>query len=328
MLLRIIKANYVYNFLLIPVLAFLMLLPSLMHGGTFPPTNCLSMSPLCSPIMNSGLPYWGAVVLNYAIVLIICFMLLEINAKFAFVKERTFLPSFLFPVIVYALPELRIIRPVFIAGIFLILAIRSVFNSFEKRGAIRDAFNAGFFIGLAGLFYFYANFFILLIPISLSIMRNNLKWREIIVPFVGLLLPWIFIFSTYFLFGKTVILTDFIGNSFLPKEKSFLIHLPIQIYLVYLILIITIASVFILRQYGVKNISVRRYFKILFFFFIAASLMLFSKHVSSEILVFLTIPLTFLLTNYLIFIKRRTWAEFFLILLVIISVSIQFFVNG
>lgn len=328
MLLRIVKANHFYNFILIPTLSFLLLLASVLKGGVFPTENCVYTTPICSPLMNSGIPYLGAILVNFFVVLIICFLLLQINARFAFVKERTFLPAFLFPVIVYSLPELRVIQPIFISGIFIILAIRSIFNSFEQKSAIRDAFNAGFLIGLAGIFYFYAVFFILLIPVSFSILRNSLKWRETVVPFVGLLLPWIFFFSFYFMTGQINTLLEYIANSFITKEKSFLVHLPIQIYLAYLILIIAVASVFILRQYGVQNISVRRYFKILFLFFVASALMLFSPHVSTEILVFLTIPLTFLLTNYLIFVKRRIWAELFLILLVVISFSVQFFVNG
>ncbi|MFA9389250.1 MAG: DUF6427 family protein [Prolixibacteraceae bacterium] len=328
MLLRIVKANHFYNFLLIPLLSFLFLLLSIVNGGIYPAEQCSYTSPVCEPLMNSGIPYWGAILLNYFVVLIICFLLLQINAKFAFVKERTFLPAFLFPVIVYALPELRVIQPIFISTIFMILAIRSIFNSFEQKSAIKNGFDAGIFLGIAGIFYFYSIFYILLIPISISILRNHLKWREAIAPFIGLLLPWIFLFSIYFITDHIPTLFDYIGNTFTLKEKSFQVHLPIQIYFTYLILIITIASLFILKQYGVKNINVRRYFKILFLFFIVSSGLLFSPHVSSEILVFLSIPLTFLLTNYLIFVKRRIWAELFLIILVIISVSIQFFVNG
>ena len=328
MFLRIIKANHFYNFLLIPALGFLMLLRSILKDGAFPGENYTSTTPLFMPLYNSGIPMWGAILINFAVVLILCFMLLQINAKFAFVKERTFLPSFLFMVIIYALPELRVIQPIFISGIFVILAIKSIFSSFEKKGAIKNAFDAGFFIGIAGFFYFYANFFIILIPLSISVLRNSLNWRETVVSFIGLFIPWLLLFSFYFIGGDVNTLLDYIINSFSIKEKSFMIHLPIQIYLVYLMLIITISSVFILQQYGIKNISVRRYFKILFMFFITSLAMLLSPHVSTEVLVFLTIPLTFLITNYLIFVNRRRWAELFLIVLVMISVSIQFFVDG
>lgn len=328
MLLRIVKANHVYNFLLIPVLAFAMLLGSVISGGSFPDESCTYTSPMCKPFMTSGISYIGAILVNYFVVLIICFQLLQINAKFAFVKERTFLPAFLFPVIIYAMPGLRVMQPVLISCVFIILALRSIFASFDKRSAIQSAFDAGFFLGIAGIFYFYANFMIILVPLSLSILRNNIRWREMIVPFIGLLLPWIFVFSFYYITNQSQILLEFVHNSFLIKDKSFLFSIPTQVYFIYLILVITIASVFILRQYGVKNISVRRYFKILFLFFLAASGMLFSPHVSYEILVFLTIPLTFLLTNYLIFVRNKKWAELFLIILVIIAVSIQFFVDG
>lgn len=328
MLLRIIKANHFYNFVLIPVLGFMMLLPAFLSKQSIPSDSYAHVSPLFRPIVEGGLSNQAAVLLNFAIVLLICFFLLQINARFAFVKERTFLPAFLFLTIVYALPELKIVQPIFFASLFVILSIRSIFASFEEKEAIRNAFDAGFFIGVAGLFYFYANFFVILIPFSLSIMRNNLTWRDTLASFIGMLIPWIFFFSGWFIANDANVVLDYIQESFYVKEKSFLIHLSIQIYLVYLILIITTCSVFILKQYGLKNISLRRYFKILFLFFMLSLSMLFSPHVSSEILVFLTIPLTFLITNYLVFTKRRVWAELFLYFLVGIAASIQLFVNG
>jgi hypothetical protein len=328
MLLRIIKANHFYNFILIPVLGFLMLLPAFSDIQMIPADTYAHVSPLFQPLISQGISNHTAILINFAVVLIICFLLLQINARYAFVKERTFLPAFLFFVIIYALPELKIIQPVFIAGLFLVLCIRSIFASFEKKEAIRNAFDAGFFIGVAGLFYFYSILFVFLIPFSLSILRNNLSWRDTFTSFVGMLLPWVFFFSAYFIANNPMVPVNYVLDSFIVKEKSFLIHLPIQIYLAYLMIIITICSVFILKQYGLKNISVRRYFKILFLFFMAALAMLFSPHVSTEILVFLTIPLTFLITNYLIFIRRRVWAELFLYLMVGIAASLQLFVNG
>ncbi|MBN2805798.1 MAG: hypothetical protein JXR22_04000 [Prolixibacteraceae bacterium] len=328
MLLRIIKANHFYNFILIPLLGLLMLWPALTGKHVMDTDTYAHVSPLFQPIISQGISNYAAVLINFAVVLMICFLLLQINARFSFVKERTFLPAFLFLVIVYALPELRIIQPVFFAGLFLILSIRSIFASFEKKEAIRNAFDAGFLIGLAGLFYFYATFFVILIPFSISILRNNLSWRDTFASFIGMLLPWLFFFSAYFIANNPMVPVNYVMDAFITKEKSFLVHLPIQIYLAYLMLIITICSVFILKQYGLKNISVRRYFKILFLFFMTSLLMLFIPYVSSEILVFLTIPLTFLITNYLIFIKRRIWAEFFLYLLVVIAALLQLFVNG
>lgn len=327
MLLRIFKANHIFNIILLPVLGFLLLLGSILKGGVFPVEGCQYTTPVCFPLMNSGIPYWGAILLNYALVMLISFILLQINARFAFVKERTFLPGFIFILIIYAIPDLRVIQPAFISGVFIVLSILSIFSSFDKRSAIRPAFDAGLLIGLSGIFYILSNFFIILIPIGIFILRNKLNWRETIAPFVGLSIPWIFTLSYYFIIDKTDHLFTLIQNSFIPKDKGFIEALPIQVYIIFLMLLLTVSSIFILRQFGLKNISIRRYFKVLFLYYITAFLLMFLPPVSVEILVFMTIPLTFLLTNYLIFAKRKFWAEIFLTILLIFAFALQFFVE-
>jgi len=324
MLLKIFKANHFYNFILLPLVGIALLLASFLSDGIFPAENCTYTTPICLPLYNSGISYKLAIAINFTVVLIICFLLLQINAKYDFVKERTFLPTFLFLFIVYAIPYLHVIQPIFISAVFLIMAIRSVFNGFNKRDAISNGFDSGFFIGLAGIFYINVNFLVLIVPISIFILRNKLEWREFIAPIVGFIIPWGLLFSYYFIWSDVEILTKIISNSILPKEHNLINSIPLLIYFGFLVLITINASIFILKQYEMKSISTRRYFKILSVFFIASLLLMLLPSVSFEIIVILALPLTFLITNYLIFMRRRFWAELFLIILLIISILLQF----
>ena len=325
MLLKLFKANYFYNFILFPLVGVLLLLGSFISGEAFPANACVNTTPICQFIYQSGISNTGAIVLNFFFVLIICLLLLHINAKFDFVKERTFLPVYLFLFIVYALPELHVIRPIFISAIFILLSIRSIFLSFEKRAAITNAFDAGFLIGVAGIFYLSANLLIILIPFSIFILRNKIEWREVVLPFFGLLIPWILLFGYYFIWQDVSQLFELIGNALTNLHKSISGRPLVQIYFAFLLLITILASIFILTQYGEKNISTRRYFKILSLFFDASLLLIFIPSVSYEIIVILAIPLTFLITNYLIFMRRRFWAELFFIGLVLFSIVLQIF---
>ena len=325
MLLKLFKANYFYNYILFPVTGFLLLLSSLIKGGEFPTENCNYTTPICLLLYNSDLSFRLAVILNYALVIIICFLLLQINAKFAFIKERTFLPVYVFLFIVYAIPEFHVVQPIFFSAIFILISIRSLFNSFEKRSAITNAFDAGIFIGIAGLFYFYLNILVVIVPISLFILKNKITWREIIAPIIGLLIPWLFIFTYYYVWKDISQLIELISNSFIKHDATLVKKITVQTYIVYLLIITFISSIFILMRYGEKNISTRRFFKILAFYFGGTFLLLSIPSVSFEIIVILAIPLTYLITNYLIFMRRKFWAELFMTLLVLISITIQIF---
>lgn len=325
MLLRLFRANYFYNYILFPLVGFLLLLGSIITGGNFASESGTSLTPFSNFLFESGLTYKGAIVLNYVLVLIICLLILHINAKFDFVKERTFLPVYLFLFMVYALPQLHVVQPIFISAIFILLSIRSIFLSFEKRSALTNAFDAGYLIGTAGIFYLPTNLLVVLIPFSLFIIRNKIEWREAVLPFFGLIIPWILLFSYFFITKNTTQFYEFFDLSLGGGNASIIDKPLIQSYLAFLCIILVLASIFILTQYGEKNISTRRYFKILSLFFGASLLMYLIPSVSFEIIVILAIPLTFLITNYLLFMRRRFWAELFFIILILFSIVLPIF---
>jgi hypothetical protein len=274
MLLRIFRANSVYNFILVPIIGGLLLLKSYLEPGIFPPDSIQFNTPLFSSLYQSNITFFSALLINYAAVIFICFQLLYINAAFSFVKERTFLPSYLFLFIVYAIPDLHVIQPVFISAIFQLFAINSIFSSYEKKKTISNAFNAGFFTGLAGLFYPGAIVLVFLIPVSLYTLQNKVGWREFVASFIGLLLPLLYAFSYYFVFSDVSNFIQLFTNSIIKRENTILHLIPVQIYFVFLLLITIVSSFFIVGQYDEKKISTRRYFKILFFYFCTSLLLL------------------------------------------------------
>lgn len=327
MLLRIFRANSVYNFILVPIIGGLFLLKSYLVPGIFPPESFQFTTPLFIPLYLSNISFQGALFINYVTVLIICIQLLYINAAFSFVRERTFLPAYLFLFIVYALPDLHVIQPVFFSAIFLLLALNSIFLSFEKKKTISNAFNSGFFTGLACLFYPGIILLVFLVPLSMYTLKNKVGWREIISPILGLLLPILYTFSYYFIFNDVSNFIDLFTRVIIKREETILHLLPVQIYLFFLLLITIISSFFIMGQYDEKKISTRRYFKILFFYFSTSLLLFILPSVSYELLVILTIPLTFLITNYLIFMRRKFWAELIFTLLILMSLALQFLIK-
>jgi hypothetical protein len=327
MLIRIFKANSVYNFILVPIIGGLLLLKSLLEPGIFPPESYQYTSPLFLPFYHSNISYLGALIINFFTAMIICIQLLYINATYSFVRERTFLPAYLFLFIVYTLPDLHVIQPVFFSGIFILLALNQIFSSFEKKKGYSNAFNAGFFTGIAALFYPGSLILVFLIPASMYTLKNKIGWREYITSILGLLLPLLYAFSYYFIFNKLSNFIDLFTNIIIKRREIILHLLPFQIYIIYLILLTIFSSIFILGQYDEQKINIRRYFKILFFYFCTSSILIILPSVSYELLVLLTIPLTFLITNYLTFMRRKFWAELFFIILIVFSAGLQFFIK-
>lgn len=327
MLLNIFRTNKVYNFILVPVTGILLMLNSLINPGVFPSDESMSYSPLFVILRNSGVSFFGAVLVNFAATMVISFQLLSIYSRFDFVRERTFLPVYLFLFITLALPDMHVIQPVTFSAIFVLQAIWRLFEAYDARKVHSHAFDAGFLLGVAGLFYIPVTCFIFLIPLSLNTIKGKWNWREIVNPFVGLFLPWIFALSYFFIFKKTEHFFELINLATQKREITILQKWQVLVYFIYLVVITLVSSFFILKHYDSKKISTRRYFKILFFFFVSSLLLLIFPAVSYEILIVLSLPLAFLITNYLTFMRRRLWAEIFFAVLILISIVLQFFIQ-
>jgi hypothetical protein len=324
MLLKLLKGNFLYNYILFPVIGLLLIAGTLLQDGIAYPAFSLAAGPLSFILQGIDISQTGAVLANYVLILLIGLLLLHINDYFSLARDATFLPAYLFLFIVYAIPNLQVIQPIFLSALFIALSFRSIFSSIDQKYTVNKAFNAGFLIGMAGLFYSFATLFIVIVPISIYILKNNLNWRNLLSPLLGAALPWLYLFVYYFFFKDTQLFFELIEKSTHTTSANLFSNTTIFVYLSYLVLITLIASFFIVQQYDEKNINTRRYYKVLFIYFVATLLLLLIPSISFEIIVLIALPLTFLITNYLAHMRRRFWAELFFTILIIISIILQF----
>jgi hypothetical protein len=80
-----------------------------------------------------------------------------------------------------------------------------------------------------------------------------------------------------------------------------------------------------LSQYDGKRISSRRFFKVFFWIFLISTILIVANPaVSQEIIIILALPLTYLISNYLIFMKRQTLGEVIIYILAAGVIYLQF----
>lgn len=325
MLLRVLKANRFSNLLLVPFVGGLLLLTSLLMPQAESGAQTGLISPFIDPLLQVNHRGNLSVFLAWTAALVVCFFLTHLNARFAIVRERTYLQSFVYLVLVLSFSQVHLIQPVYFAAIFVMLAIRSLWSALDEKSAAISIFEAAMFIALASFFYPYVLVLVVLAPISLFVLQNKMGWREFFATLWGLIIPWAIIAVSYYLLGASDLLVEAVSNLFNPQQPLFYEHLPNLIYYAFFLLMVLIPSFFLIGQYNALKISTRRYYKVLFFFFILSFSMLFIPGVSSEIMVITAIPVSFLFTNFLLFSKKKFWTELFFIVLVLASLAMQFF---
>ena len=326
MLLKSLKSNQTFHFLLIPLIAVALWIKSFMNPTLFPFYSGEDMMILYQPI--DALIGKNVIASNIAaliFVILLAFLILKLNVQYTFIRLRTVIPSILFVLITSGLHELHAMHPVYPAALFLILTVDRIFNSYEKEVIHSNAFDAGIFLAIGSLFYLNLVFFFPFLWIGFVILKQKVNWREFILSTLGFIFPWLVAITYYAAVGQTEELQVTLKSN-LSLHQSFLRqNLPIQIYMGFLVFLTILASFLLLSQYDGKKISSRKYFKAFFWIFlISCTLIAANPAVSQEIIVLLAIPLTYLISNYLIFMKRQIWGEIFLYILVAGVIYLQF----
>ena len=327
MLSNIIKSNQPIVLILIVLTGFLMWFNSFLNPiGMNIPSDTFNM-PLYEILTiflskNALL----SIIITFAFILLQALLLVQFNKKFIIINYRTYLPAFLYILIASSFVPLQRLNPVVFGMLFIYIAVYYIFGTYRVDFALEKLFTAGFFIAIASLFWAPFAVFFLLLLISLVILKPFIG-REWMVGVLGFLTPLLFTFVYYFVFlGEeqlNALLLSIIENFRLIKVFN-QIHFAYYIFYGFLATLIMFASGSIIRNYQKKKIRIRKFFEINWWlFFIGTVLFIFFRNVGYEVIFILSMPVSFLLTDYFYTIKRSMYLDSILFILIASIVYIQ-----
>lgn len=326
MLLKTLKSNQPYHTLLVPFLAIALWIRSFVNPQAFPfypgEDSMILYQPV-SYLLDNNLLLNNIVALIFTILL--AFLILKLNVQYTFIRIRSVLPPTLFVLITSGMPDLHAMHPVYPAALFLVLTIDRIFNAYDKEIIHSNAFDAGIYLAIGSLFYLNLVFFFPLLWFGFIILKPKVNWREYFLTAIGFVLPWLAALAYYYIAGKEAELSQTIQLNFTSHPMFLKENIPFLIYIGYLVLLTLLGSYFLLSQYDDKRISSRKYFKVFFWIFLISIVLIgANRAVSEEIVLLLALPLTYLISNYFIFMKREAWGEVFMALLTAAVILLQF----
>lgn len=327
MLSKILKSNQPIVIILIILSAILLWLPSFINPiGMEIPSDHFNM-----PFYNfiaEHIEYnsFVSLMISFLLVLLQAFLLVQFNKKHIFINYRTYLPALFYVIISSSFVQLQRLNPVIIGSIFIFVSINFIISTYRTEYALNRLYLAGFFVALASLFWGPFAIFVLIIWISISILRPFIG-REWIVGLLGFLTPYLFVFVYYFVFSDQedfLALVNHFTSNFSLIKIFHSVHFSYYIFYGILLLIIIAASYTIIANYQKKKIKDRKFFEINWWLFIfGLVLFLLFKNVKYEIIYLLSMPVSFLLTDYFYTIKKSWYLDSLLWLLFASLVYIQ-----
>lgn len=250
------------------------------------------------------------VIFSFAILSIMLFLLVNFNTSVFFINERTFLPAVIYVLFSAIFPEDQVLNPVLPATFFLMLSFRRIMDSYRKPGIAFNFFDASVLISLGSLFYANLIWFGLLVLIGIALLRPG-NITEISSALIGVVTPYFLIFGLYYVLGKDmgILLGDIRENLFGDSQGYSFQRLTIVV-LIYSGLMILISTGYLLQGINSKKIKSRKTFYLLLWgFFLSLAVYFFLPSVSLELVWITAIPVSYLLANYFVFVKKRIIPE-------------------
>jgi len=314
MLLRFFRTIGAQILIFIPLIGLLLWMGPIFHGSLSPVLSDTIRMPIFEFLMNA---FTGVEFISIAVALVlvmaIAFLLVRLNTKFILINNRTYLPAIIYILITSGIPDIQKLNPSLLSAFAILFVFEKILDSYRFEGLFYDFFTASFVIACASLIYPFIIFFIIILWTGIILIRQ-FNWREWVFTFLGLLTPLILALSYYYvvhdrasiLFEKYTI---FYTNTF--QYAGYTNETYIFLGILGFLLIIT--SIFMAQMLTTRKIVSRRAFVLLLWMFLYTLGVFFSiRQVSVEIIYIIAIPISFLFSNFWVYVKSMFWGNLFL----------------
>lgn len=292
--------------------------------------------PLLADITGGApMPLWGvtagalsampllAVVLSYALMLVVALVMVRFNIAIFFIPRRTYLPALLYIILYSLFPGEMVLNPALPAALLVMIGLWRMISAYRVNGLASNFFDAALLISAGSMFYAGAVWFVLLVFIGALILRSP-DIREITFALAGALLPWLLLYAVWYVTGGSVAdLTETVRHNLFDERLSVYISRTMVILLAATGLNFLPAIVSLAGEMPTQKIRSRKTFEMLLWMtFICLVAYIFLPSVSVEMNAVTAIPVAFIIARYLTFTRNIVSAEvLFWLMAIMIVVS-------
>lgn len=239
------------------------------------------------------------ILLEGGVVIVLLFLqavlLNNLAIKHRLYNETTLLPGLFYVLLMSSLQDFFPLTAILMGNLFLIIALDELMSTYKQSSCAGAIFNAGFWTGIASLFYSSFSLFFLLVFLGLSLLRS-FKLRERLILMVGFVVPFLFASAWFFWNNKfleywqTYFISHFNFLNFRYDKSG-----------VFLVKLVVLAIFFLLGFFNNykfdKAIQTRNYVNIIYIaLFISGLTFLFQPNVTILHFLIIMVPLSFLVT--------------------------------
>jgi hypothetical protein len=180
------------------------------------------------------------------------------NYKFNIIRTKTFLPLFIYALLITSWRESHLLVFSHISLSIIIISLMSFFDMYRNKMAAEQAFIGSLLIGALSLFN--PVYLLLIIIVWLGfVLLNCLSIRNFLASLMGITIPWIFYLSFHIFTAREIHIFRHLTVDFTPDLIFTQDELHVRIYVVSILLILIAGLVNLYRTSFNDSVQTRRY---------------------------------------------------------------------
>ncbi|MDT8411290.1 MAG: DUF6427 family protein [Vicingaceae bacterium] len=321
-MLKIFKSNQPFVNVIVVLITIALGLPVFFTEPTVVDANLFRFSKFFNSVNNTS---WLRYILWCIFTIGIGYYLNYVVNQYKLVNNNTHVPFIIYVVLQTLFPSALIFSPTQIITVFILFILHQSNELYNTRKETLKTFNLGFFMGLAAILYLPIGFLMLLVWFIMRYYKPP-YWKEYIVSLIGVIVPFVYLFAYYFIFNKFSvdnILFIETAETSAPINESWSLNQLLFFIKMGLIFLYALWHFVIATQKSVVRVRKYRSVMLLLILGIVLQHFIFLKNttINADFFALLSIPLSLIIGNLLIEIKKKWIAEtvFYLLLLLIIA---------
>ena len=269
------------------------------------------------------------IIFTLGLVSLMAFLMVNLNTTLFFINERTFVPALIYIMLSGFFPQYQLLNPAIFGAMFLMLAFRKIMEAYRIPGVAYKFFDAGLLISIGSLFYANLIRFGLIVIEGIALLRTG-NVKDIAISVIGLITPYFLTFGIYYILGNDLKeLMSVIENNLFGRSASYVFTTLTITAIAYTGLITILSIVFLLMSINNKKIKSRKtFYLLLWIFMLSLSVYILVPTVSVEIVWITGIPVSYLLSHYFVFARKKLVPEILFTILFILILIIQILYLG
>ncbi len=264
-----------------------------------------------------------ASIVVFALLFVQVLFINHIATSRGFTDKYSAFAAVLFLLLMSSTTAFLVLHPVLFANIFLIAATNAILRLYDSDRTMREVFDAGFFIALAGIFYFpaLAMFFMLLFSLY---TYNILSFRSFCASLIGLATPVLAFGLFYWINDMLAIQIQAFYDMF--GLMSFSVKAPVEfnkMYIIFYVVVLLFSVVWTKTRYmpgKLLRVRARMQVAVYFLVFSVVSFVLTADHAGIHFAM-TAVPLSLLMAVFLNKLQQKKVAELVFALIVLLVVA-------